>query len=370
MSRAETNALRLVATVFLLVLGVGAYFYSRVPQTVGDAGFGWQPNPEGVREFLDELGEQKYFAQAAPEAMAKSRHVDTFLYRSMDRAHRARYGKPFVAWKQGIGDCVSFGAAGAIYCSESVSWDLGQMAEPPMLPSTEACYAGSRVEARGKPEGSGGWSDGSYGGAAAKWLRDWGVVYRKPFPELGYDLTTYSPERAKQWGNYGCGGQGDNGRLDAIAKRHPARHVVAIRSWEELAAAVTAGFPVTIASNVGFASRTDEVGALAAQGQWLHQMCIIGIRFADQSPPGVKPMDAALVLNSWGTTWLSYAGRYPADQPAGTFWASRETVERILRQNDSYAIGDVKTGFVWRDIHHGNWLAPGPIETLTYQLAP
>jgi hypothetical protein len=370
-SRTESNALRLFATVVLLALGVGVYVYSAArPQPVAGAGFGWQPNPEGVAEFLDELGERRYFSQAAPEAMAKAQHIDTFLYRAMAKAHQARYGKPWVCERQGIGDCVAWGAMHAVWCSEAISWDLGQMAEPPMIPSTEAIYGGSRVEARNKPEGSGGWSDGSYGGAAARWLRDWGVVYRQPFPDLGYDLTTYSAERAKQWGNWGAGGQGDKGRLDTIAKKHPARHVVAVKDWQELVAAVTAGFPVTIASNVGFASRTDEVGALQAQGQWMHQMCIVAVRFADKSPPGVKPMDAALILNSWGTKWISYAGKYPADQPDGSFWATREVVERILRQNDSYAIGDVKTGFVWRDIHHGNWLAPGPIETLTYQIAP
>jgi hypothetical protein len=39
----------------------------------------------------------------------------------------------------------------AVWCSEAISWDLGQVAEPPMIPSTEAIYGGSRVEARNKP---------------------------------------------------------------------------------------------------------------------------------------------------------------------------------------------------------------------------
>lgn len=366
MSRAESNALRLFATVFLLILGVGALIYARRPALpVAEPGFGWSPNPAGVREFLDELGEKRFFSQAAPEAMDKARHVDTFLYRPMAKAHQARYGRAWTCEKQGIGDCVAWGAMHAVWCSESISWDLGLIAEPPLVPSTEAIYGGSRVEARNKPEGSGGYSDGSYGGAAARWVRDWGVVYRQPFPDLGYDLTTYSAERAKQWGNWGNGGQGDKGRLDEIAKKHPARHVVAIRTWDELAAAVTAGFPVTIASSQGFASRTDESGILAAQGTWMHQMCIVGIRFADKAPPGVKAVDAALVLNSWGTKWISYAGKYPADQPDGSFWATRAVIERILKQDDSYAIGDVKTGFKWRDIHHGNWLDVGPIPSLS-----
>jgi hypothetical protein len=338
-----------------LLTAVAARYVHKWLDRVEADNYGYTPNPAGVREFLAEL-DTPFFAQAAPEAMAKADRVDTFLYRSMDRAHRARYGSPFVAWRQGIGDCVAFGAAAGVYCSESISWDLGHIAEPPLVPSTESIYGGSRVEARGKREGTGGWSDGSYGGAAARWLRDWGVVYRRPFPEFGYDLTTYSADRAKQWGNWGNGGQGDSGRLDEVAKKFPARHVVAIRTWDELVAAITAGFPVTIASSQGFANRTDESGVLPASGTWMHQMCIVGIRFADKSPPGVRAVDAALILNSWGTRWISYAGKYPADQPDGSFWATRPVVESILRQGDSYAIGDIVTGFKWRDIHHGNWL--------------
>jgi hypothetical protein len=363
MSRAEE---RFVTRVLVLVIAglltaVAARYMHRLLDTVESSNFGYEPNPAGVREFLGEL-DAPFFADAAPEAMREVKKVDTFLYRAMDHAHRARYGTPFVVGKQGIGDCVSWGAMHAVYCSESVSFQIGNLPEPPLMPSSEAIYGGSRVEARGR-EGSGnspvgGWSDGSYGGAAAKWLRDWGVVYREPFPDLGYDLTRYSAERAKNWGAYGAGGAGDNGRLDKVAKKHPARHIVAVRTWDELVAAITAGFPVTIASSQGFANRTDDSGVLQASGTWMHQMCVIGVRFADQAPEGVKKIDAALVLNSWGTNWVSYAGKYPADQPDGSFWATRQAMEGILRQNDSYAIGDIKTGLKWRDIHHGNWLAP------------
>lgn len=368
MSRAEVNAARLFAAVFLLALAALLYVNigRPVPAPAG-AGYGWTPDPEGVEEFLQELGPDRYFAQAAPEAMAQAARVDTFLYRAMAKAHQARYGRPWVCERQGIGDCVAWGAMHAVYCSEALSWDLGLIAEPPLVPSTEAIYGGSRVEARGKPGDGraavGGWSDGSYGGAAAKWLRDWGVVYRTEIG--GHDLRVYSADRAKQWGAYGNGGQGDGGKLDELAKRHPARHVVAIRTWEECVAALTAGFPVTIASSQGFASRTDESGILAPSGTWMHQMCLVGIRFKENATAGVRAVDACLVLNSWGTKWISYAGKYPADQPDGSFWATRDVVERILKQNDSYAVGDIVTGFKWREIHHGNWLDAGPIETLT-----
>ena len=98
-------------------------------------------------------------------------------------------------------------------------------------------------------------------------------------------------------------------------------------------------------------------------------MMVCGIRFRENSPPGVRAVDAALILNSWGPKgWISYAGKFPSDQPDGSFWAERHVIEAMLRQNDSYAIGDIKTGFKWRDIHHGNWLAPA--QSLTSTVAP
>ena len=348
------------------LLFAAAIVGTRSWRTYGDSPigerFGWTPDPDAARMFLDELGDERYFSQAAGEAMEKAAGVDTFLYRSMDKAHKARYNAPFVVGRQGIGDCVSWGAMHAVYCSESLDWDLGKTSSPPFLPATEAIYGGSRVEARGK-DGSGsspvgGWSDGSTGSAAARWLRDWGVVYRKQYPSA--DLTTYDKDRAKDWGAYGNGGRGDKGRLDAVAKKTPARHVVNVRSWDEVCAALEAGFPVTIASSVGFASGDrDADGFCAARSTWMHQMCLVGIRYAKNAPKDhPNPRDGALVMNSWGK-YLG-GGKWPADQPDGTFWAERRDIERIIAQQDSWAIGSVQSGFAWRDLHHGDWLAPAP----------
>jgi hypothetical protein len=348
---------RLVAAGVLLAwVAVAAWFAFRESQGQPAADrFGYVPDPEGVARFLEELPEP-FFAQAGAEAMAKAVHKDTFLYRQMDRSHRARYGTPFKVGRQGIGDCVSWGAMHAVYAAEAVDWDLGRLAEPPRLPATESIYGGSRVEARGR-DGSGrspvgGWSDGSTGWGAARWLRDWGVVYRDEVG--GHDLREYSSQRAKQWGAYGNGGQGDGGKLDAVAKRHPCKHVVAVKTWDELVAAVTSGYPVTIASSVGFNSGPrDADGFCRASGVWMHQMCVVGLRFAEHG----SPRDGALIMNSWGN--YVGGGKFPPDQPDGCFWASRPDLERILGQGDSYAIGSVD-GFGFRDLDNAGWLAPPP----------
>lgn len=355
---------RLLAFVILAGLAVAAWVHR--PAATADARFGWRPDPDGVRSFLDELGPRRFFAQVGAEAMRKAaaEQMDTFLYRAMDKAHRARYGGPFVVGRQGIGDCVSWGAMHAVYAAECVAWELGELAEPPLLPATEAIYGGSRVEARGKPgdglQAYGGWSDGSTGYAASRWLRDWGVVYREQLGAI--DLTNYSADRAKAWGAYGCGGQGDGGKMDAVAKKHPCRHVVQVRNWDELVGSILNGHPVTIASSVGFNSGPrDADGFCRASGTWMHQMSVIGIRFA-KNATGPMGRDGALICNSWGN--YVGGGKFPADQPDGTFWASRADIERILGQGDSWAIGNV-AGFPARELNHADWMAPAPVETLS-----
>ncbi|MEY3203956.1 MAG: hypothetical protein RLZZ21_287 [Planctomycetota bacterium] len=319
---------------------------------------GWTPDPEGVERFLEELP-QPLFRDAGAETIREARSVDTFLYRAGYKAHQALYGRPWVVERQGIGDCVSWGWAHGVYVAQCVDWETGRLANPPPFPSTEAIYGGSRVEARGKSgEGSspvGGYSDGSYGAAAARWVRDWGVVYRSEVG--GHDLRVYSADRAKSWGAYGNGGKGDAGKLDTLAKRHPATHVALVKTFAEAAAAIEAGFPVPVCSMQGFASVRDANGFAAASGSWAHCMCFVGVRYAKNG----SPEDALLCLNSWGPRWIS-GPRWPEDMPEGSFWVRRSVVDRMLgNQPDSFAVGSI-SGFGWRDLDNGAFLTPAPPE--------
>lgn len=307
--------------------------------------FGYTPDPEGTRQFLNEL-DKPLFAQAGAEAIREAQGKDTFLYRSAYKAHQAVYGTPWVVGRQSIGDCVSWGFCHSVWIAQSVDWETGKLAQPPPFPSTEACYGGSRVEARGKKQA--GYSDGSYGGAAAKWIRDWGIIYRQKYP--GHDLTKYSGERAKDWGNWGNGGQGDNGKLDAIAKQHPAKYVALVRNFREAAAAIESGFPVAVCSGYSFSSTRDEQGFSARTPQgWAHCMALISVRY---DRPG------CLCLNSWGPSWVS-GPKWPEDMPEGAFWIDARHIDGMLSGQDSFAVGSID-GFGWRDLHHGNWLEPSP----------
>ena len=327
-----------------LLLALGTYMAMQRPTK--DENYGYTPDPQGVEEFLAEL-DQPLFAQAGAEAIRKARGVDTFLYRPLYKAHLERYGSPWVVGKQGIGDCVSWGWMHGVYISQAIDWDLGRLPEPPVEPATESIYGGSRVEARGRREGTGGYSDGSYGAAAAKWCRDWGIIYREG------ELEQYSAKRAKAWGNWGNGGKGDDGKLDNVAKQHPAKHVALVRSWDEAAAAIESGYPVVVCSMQGFTSRRDDQGFCQASGRWAHCMCFIGVRY---DRPGL------LCLNSWGPN-ASGGPKWPADMPDGSFWVEKATADRMLSAGDSFAVGSI-SGFEFRDLHHGGWLMPAP-ETLS-----
>lgn len=367
---------RVLAGALLLGVAFAIALHSWIAAPADRLEFGYRPDPEGTRAFLATLDEP-YFAQAGVEAMAKASGRDTFLYRSMLRAHVSRYKKPFVVGRQENGSCVAWGAMHGVYAAESISWELGEASEPPMMPSTEAIYGGARCQAMNRTFA--GWSDGATGFGAAKWLKNWGVIYRQDYGG-GIDLTNYSASLEKNWGAYGAGGESGRAKIEEEAKKHQCRHVVAVRSWAELCAALEAGFPVTLASSQGFSSHLGPRGISEASGTWMHQMVALSVAYKANGSPD----DLVLILNSWGPRWQTgLENRWPEDMPAGSFWARRRVVEGML--GDAWAIGSVETGFKWRDIHNGNWLQPvppesrpakhdgyfdGPARPASYQLAP
>jgi hypothetical protein len=342
--------------VFAAALGtLVSRYVAKLADKVED-NFGYVPNPEATAEFLSEL-DQPRFAQAGRDCMANVQKTDTFLYRYADEAHRAVYGKPFTVWNQGsAGTCVSFGWAMGSYIGQCVDWKQGELPAPPKLVATEPLYAGSRTLARLPPVTYAGFSDGSYGAAAARWVAGkckdpavGGILFREVVGQ--YDLSQYSIQRSRDWGAYGPPRD-----IAIAAAKHRALAVAQVSTWDELCAAIASGYCVPICSNVGFAATNvrDSMGFLPRGGQWNHCMVICATRFADG--PGKR--DGALIINSWGERSCS-GPRWPSDQPEGSFWATRADIEAILRQGDSFAIGGV-AGFPFRKLEHKEWLSPEP----------
>ena len=357
MTRQQATAWSWSAIAFVVVmaaLGALVQRYTNHLAAKVETNFGYRPDPEGVKEFLGAL-EHPLFSGAAPEVMRNAKGRDTFLYRAADRAHREVYGKPFTAWNQGsAGTCVSFGWGVGIYLGAAVDWTQGELEKAPLLVSTENIYGGSRTLGRLPPVTAAGYSDGSYGAAAARYVAGLkngrgGILFREKYGSV--DLTEYSIPRSREWGNSGV-----PDALAKLANEHTARAVALCDSWDSLCAAIENGLCVPICSNVGFAATTvrDRDAFLPRGGTWGHCMCCVAVRYAKNG----SPRDGVLILNSWGTTWVS-GPRWPADMPEGSFWASRQDIEAILRQGDSFVVGGVN-GFAARDLDHGAWFEPAP----------
>lgn len=237
-----------------------------------------------------------------------------------------------------VSNCVSWGSELVVtnlMCLKHVKGQGRFIAEA----ATEAIYGGCRVEALGKSRG--GRSDGAFGAAAAKWVRDWGVILRTDMSQLTgideHDLREYSGQKAKDWGDYGCGGRRDGGKLDTAAKEMPVQHVVGVSSVEEAAAAIQNMYPITIASMAGFGDmRRDSNGICRRRGQWAHQMCVLGIRWRAGQPE-------FRVFQSWGPR--SCSGPDPGiHHPAisgCSWWITPEDMAWILRTGDCWIHGDV-----------------------------
>lgn len=306
-------------------------------------GTGWTPDWNQINKDRELCGSVSTFCGH----LVGSEKRDTFLWLPLLEV------KP--NWRrgaQGIGDCVSWGAelcATMLMAIQHVHGGDRFTSEA----ATEAIYGGCRVEARNKK--TGGWSDGAFGSAAAKWLRDWGVLLREDYSkETGissHNLTKYDKKKAKQWGNYGCGGSQDKDKLDNVARRMPIAHVVAVDNLNEAEGAILNGYPISIASMAGFGRmRRDNNGIVRRSGRWAHQMMIGGVKYSS----GQRLWRC---FQSWGK---SCSGPDPGinDQAISdcSWWITDTDLKWILTSGDCWVFGDVE-GMPRRELNFADYTA-------------
>jgi hypothetical protein len=346
---------------------------------------GYEPNPQANAEFLESLGPDALFRDAAPGLFAdppplpKAREENregVFLYRFLRNAYATKYGVDWVVDQQLIGDCVGWGNKHGVDHATAIQYVLGMIADwKPVDPTS--IYGLSRVEARDYP-GDGkkpyaGYRDGSSGSYAAKGLLKFGCLFlREEYP---FGTLTYSKDRARDWGAYGCGGKNDNGRADEICREHPIQKAALVKTFPEAVKAIESGYPVVVCSQIGFGDELpvtrDAQGFLRERSTWGHCMCFVGVRYD-------RP--ALLCLNSWGPKWV-VGPKFPSDQPEGSFWIEQKTVEKMLRNPtrygdlpDSFALSAVE-GFPFRPISNSDWVQLRPqssatTENVALQLVP
>jgi hypothetical protein len=214
---------------------------------------------------------------------------------------------------QEIGDCTSFGHGHANDLLQCIEIGLGG----PLLfreTDTEFLYGESRKVAGILKQG-----DGSYGAATVKAMTSVGMVSRMM---LGPADGVYSGQRAKSWG-----ATGPPAAIEAVAAGYKLGRAALVGTWDELVAAITNGYPVTVCCDQGFTEVRDAQGFVARKGKWGHCMFCAGIRFDRQG---------ACIMQSWGRD--EPTGPTDLGQPDWSFWVDRPAIEAVLDEGDSWAL--------------------------------
>lgn len=215
---------------------------------------GWVPHPEETEKIVAALP-YPTFAEAAPDLMLMSfeEEKDAFLYKACQVLH----GKNLPAHFQKDGTCVGQGwSAGVddLQCVEIVSGER----ETFKTISPAAVYAFSREIA-----GMLGGGAGSYGGAAAKAVSQWGTVSCEDSGDKVDD-----DRLGTEWGRKGA-----PAKIKELAKDHIVKTVTLVKTAEECRAALQNGYPVPVCSNQGFSMQRDSEGYCRPQGSWAH--CVL-----------------------------------------------------------------------------------------------
>lgn len=336
-------AISLVSVLFLLTLGAFAGYVLRGPLDSGAARFGYTPNFNATRAFHATLGQWSNFKGAAPGLFRGDVPDEAPLWRIRDAEHLATTGKPYVRGAQGIGDCVSWGAADAVDVSLAVACSQGK-ASGWKTTATEWVYG-----LRGEMGESGGYyQDGWWGSSAGKGLNRFGVVHREVISDGTHseDLTKYDKNRARDWGHYGPGGRGSDW-MNPIGAKHKVQHVALIRTVEEATASLANGYAIFVCSGVGFEPcHRNADGVVRRGGRWPHCMALVGYYTAN----GRK---VYVIEQSWGPNAVT-GPEGPAKLSGAQFGIIGQDLQDILDQNDSYAVSG-PNGFEPQELDFSGW---------------
>jgi hypothetical protein len=294
--------------------------------------FGYSPNRDGTDHFLASLAKPT-LAQAGPD-LAIDETRDVFLGSYLLKCDPG--------WKRGaqkIGSCVGWGWA--MSCDILAACDIHVRSEAEVYGGRvleASVYAFSRVEVRGGRNLGG---DGSYGGAAAKAVTQYGTLHYG-IDYAGEKFTDNSGIREKEWGRDGV-----PDRLEKYAANHKVSSVALVTDFEQAAKAIQNGYPVAVCSMQGFSMTLRDGGYLSPMGSWAHCMMFVGVRW--------KPYPALLCANSWGECYSGDVDKtLPVQFQRSAGWVRAETCTRMLKGEDSFALSGY-SGFAPRKLD-GNWL--------------
>lgn len=300
----------------IIGVGLGVYRTARGLETAPRNLMGWA-GPAVAHEAYEHLkGEMVPFKIWGAEGQDNSRKRVCLW----DADKIVNGGKHLPTFRQEIGDCVQAGAMQAMHrlmTSQIVLGGSGEEFKPIFGPYHYAC-------GRNAPECGNGRMGRDPSGSTGAWqavaLKLYGVLAQAP------DLPEYSARVVTEWATKMPARQ-----YIERGQSHKVGSIALMRSADDVRDANCNGYPVTIASDAGFQMKPSvKDGRLVNRRvtRWNHQMCIIAY-------DGSGATEYYYVLNSWGP---DAHGVPPDDAPPGGFWITREDVEYIVRQGDSYAL--------------------------------
>jgi hypothetical protein len=217
------------------------------------------------------------------------------------------------------GDCVSFSsrtAAMVSYCAALLYGNNTSKFDAPVA-SPEAIANGlfsteSWFWFRGY-DGD-GWSCSA---AAECGLKTGGLVLRKNYPELGLDLTKYSPQMAGRYGR-----TPPPGEVRKMTGEHLLQNATVCSTWQSVRDMLANGYALTTCGMEAWGSTRDENGVCRrSSSSWAHAIAAIA---ADDRDETRKKYGCGLVLlqNSW-SEYMTGPRRIMGTSleiPPGSFW--------------------------------------------------
>lgn len=225
------------------------------------------------------------------------------------------------------GDCVSFSTRTAIWISYMNELMYGQNPErhsvPTLSPTAErsGCIATESLYwYRG--HGGDGWQCAE---AADVAITKSGMWLRQNYPDLGIDLTDYSPQTAGRWGS-----SPPPSKVTEQGQRNLCRNATVCRSYEAVRDMLATGNAISSCGSEAFQKSRNQWGiANRSNSRWYHAMAYGAV---DDRPETIEREGCGLVLviNSWGSNWISGETLIPGTHlhiPQGCFWARWRDIE-------------------------------------------
>ena len=294
---------------------------------------GCQANPRADEELVDSIirhggdpdGEQVAHAW---EFADKGKGKLSLLFPAIDEVFPGALPGPAQLW----GDCVGAAAANCYLASLAQEIKDGRPDEvtglvegPPDIPELgvrQGVIARESIFAwRGKA------SDGWFCSAAAKTVTEKGVLVRKAYPDLGFDLTKYTNDTIRLGGAKAPGAM-----WLAESSKNIVRSATFVKGREQVRDFIAAGYGVFQCSSLGFSRERDENGVAnppRSTTTWHHAQTWTGY---DDREITIKKYGQPLVLwtNSWGA-WNRGGRRIlgtAIDIPPGSYWAYASTIDQ------------------------------------------